>query len=1358
MDQGLSNNIVWSILQDSRGFMWFGTIDGLNRYDGYEAKVYRNDPDDPNSLSTNPLRVVHEDRAGNLWIGTSGGGLNRFDRETEQFTRYQHDPDDPNTLSGNDVRSIYEDQTGALWIGTTAGLNRLNLSEIEGSDPEMENGQAPRFTRFKHDPDDPQSLSHDFVQSVIQDRDGLLWIGSWGGGLDRLDPQTGQFNHYRHDPNNPTSLSNNFVWVVFKDEMGTLWVGTNAGLNKLDRESEAEGQVRFVRFQYDPNDPSSLSEDTIRSVYEDQAGNLWVGTFEGGLNWLDRAAGTFVRYQHNPTDPSSLSDNDVISIQEDQAGTLWIGTAGGGVNIVDANRKPFAHFHHNPGAPHSLSSNAVRAIHEDRSGVLWIGTEGGGLNQFDRDRGTFVHYRHDPDNPHSLSDNFVWSIAEDPGGVLWIGTEAGGLNRLDPKSASQLGAAQFDHYRHDPSDPSSLGGDSIRSILADQSGDVWLGTRGNGLDRFDPETETSTHYLHDPNDPDSLSNNAVRVLYQDSGGNLWIGTIGGGLDRFDRATQKFAHYQHDPSDPSSLSDNSVRAILEDRAGNLWVGTWGGGLNKLDRTHGTFTHYSEKDGLANNVIWGMLEDNVPPEEGGPSLWISTNQGLSRFDLEAETFRNYDAADGLQSNSFYSAQGTDSNGVLYFGGANGFNAFNPQELQDNPHPPPVVLVDFQLGNRPVPIEGNSVLQKSIVETDELVLSYKDRVATFKFAALNYSSSEKNRYRYTLEGFDDGWAEVGSDRRLATYTNLDPGEYMFRVIGSNNDGIWNEEGVAIRLTVTPPWWATWWFRGGMLLLVVAAAFAGYRWQIRSIEARSRELEGQVAVKTEILNDQVKELDCLYGISRLAGRQGISLEEVLQGAVELIPQTLKHPEIACARIVLAEQEYRTENFQETAWQQTTAIRAHDEQAGMIQICYLEESPGGDEGPFLKEEHALLDVIAERLGRIAERLHAEYELRRTRDELSTLLAVSQDVVSTLDLDLLLGLIMNQLKKVVDFDAVSIHLLVGNVLELRAFQFARVIGVAPPQRLLYDEMPVFREMIASLKGFVLVDLQREPGLMSAIIDNSDEGFTDIPPSVRSFMAAPLAVRSTGIGMLAVSSASQNVYDQESLNLLQAFANQAAVAVENAQLYAKAQETATLEERTRLARELHDSATQALYSAMLFSETARKLTTAGDLQSAQHYQDRVSQVVQQALKEMRLLVYELRPPELETEGLVSALQLRLDAVENRVGMEARLSAGELPALPPEVTESLYRIALEALNNALKHAQADAIAVNLHSEGKVVSLEVADNGQGFDPNTVQGGGGMGLIGIQERVDRMEGELIIDSAPDRGTSLRVSVEVPQ
>jgi signal transduction histidine kinase/ligand-binding sensor domain-containing protein len=1254
MEQGLSNNIVWSILQDSRGFMWFGTIDGLNRYDGYEAKVFRYDPEDPNSLSTNPLRVVYEDQAGNLWIGTSGGGLNRYDPETEQFTRYQHDPDHPHTLSGNDVRSIYEDQTGALWIGTTAGLNRLNLSEIERSDPEMENGQAPRFTRFKHDPDDPQSLSHDFVQSVIQDREGFLWIGTWGGGLDRLDLQTedgqaARFTHYRHAPDNPASLSNNFVWVVVEDEMGNLWVGTNAGLNKLDRESEAEGQARFVRFQHDPNDPSSLSDDTIRSVYEDQAGNLWVGTFEGGLNWLDRGAGTFVRYQHDPTDSHSLSDNDVISIQEDRAGTLWIGTAGGGVNVVDANRKPFAHFHHNLGAPHSLSSNAVRAIHEDRSGVLWIGTEGGGLNQFDRDRGTFVHYRHDPDNPRSLSDNFVWSIAEDPAGVLWIGTEAGGLNRLDPQSVSQPGAGHFDHYRHDPADPSSLGGDSVRSALVDQSGDVWLGTRGNGLDRFDPESETFTHYRHAPNDPGSLSNNAVRVLYQDSGGNLWIGTIGGGLDRFDRATQTFSHYQHDPSDSSSLSDNSVRAILEDRAGNLWVGTWGGGLNKLDRTHGTFTHYSEKNGLANNVIWGMLEDNVPPEDGGPSLWISTNQGLSRFDLEAETFRNYDAADGLQSNSFYSAQDKGSNGVLYFGGANGFNAFNPAELRDNPHPPSVVLVDFQLGNRPVPIGGDSVLQKSIVETDDLVLSHKDRIITFKFAALNYSSPEKNRFRYILEGFDDTWTEVGSERRLATYTNLDPGEYMFRVVGSNNDGVWNELGTALRITITPPWWGTTWFRALALLLVVGLVAGGYSWRVRNIRARSRELEKEVAAKTRDL------------------------------------------QVANTR--------------------------------------------------LSQE-------------IVEHEAAEDRLRRARDELGTLLAVSQDVVSTLDLDLLLELIMNQLIQVVDFDAVSIHLFEESVLASRAFRFNPLIGVSPPVHLVYNEIPVFKEMVGSLKGFVLADMQEEPALMSAIIGSSETAFNDIPASVHSFMAAPLAVRKSAIGMLAVSSASPDMYDQESLNLLQAFANQAAIAIENAQLYEKAQETAVLEERNRLARELHDSVTQTLYSTSLFADAARLALSAEDTHEAGEHLDAARDLIWEAMLEMRMLLFELRPPLLEEQGLAGALQTRLESVEERVELPIDFRVEGERQLPPNVEAELYYVALEALNNIAKHAGAKQATVHLKLEEERCLLTIQDDGIGFDPEAASQGGGQGLRSMQERIERIGGRLKLEIAPGSGTTIKVEV----
>jgi signal transduction histidine kinase len=636
---------------------------------------------------------------------------------------------------------------------------------------------------------------------------------------------------------------------------------------------------------------------------------------------------------------------------------------------------------------------------------------------------------------------------------------------------------------------------------------------------------------------------------------------------------------------------------------------------------------------------MLEDNVAPEEGGPNLWISTNQGLSRFSPETESFRNYDKADGLQSNAFYSAQEKGSNGMLYFGGANGFNAFNPAELQDNPHLPPVVLVGFQLASRPVPIGGDSALQKSIAETNELVLSYQDRVITFRFSALNYSAPVKNRYRYMLEGFDNEWTEVSSDQRIATYTNLDPGKYTFRVIGSNNDGAWNEEGAAVQLTITPPWWETTAFRGLLLLFLFGLVAGGYGWRVRAIQARTRQLESEVADKTRQLRDE----------------------------------------------------------------------------------------------------------------IAEHENTEKRLRRTRDELATLLAMSRDVVSTLDLDLLLQLIMEQLGKALEYDAVSIHLLDDNVFRLRAFQFAPGIGVSPPQRLFYDEIPGFKEMVVSGTAFVLPDLQKEPELMSAIITHSEKEFQHIPPSVHSFMSAPLASRQRTIGMLSVSSAETDLYGADALDLLQAFANQAAIAIENARLYGQARETAVAEERERLGSDLHDAVTQTLFSASVIAEaTPRIWDRYPDV--GRRNLEQLSRLLRGALAEMRTLLFELRPAALVEQPLDQLLANLTEAAQVRARAPVDLSVECEYPLPTEVRIALYRIAQEALNNVAKHAEASAVHVELSCDGEELTLRIRDDGRGFDPATMPPGQ-LGLGIMQERAAKIDFTVQFDSKLGKGTEVVVT-----
>jgi signal transduction histidine kinase/ligand-binding sensor domain-containing protein len=1331
-EDGLASNRVTSVIRDRKGFMWFGTFDGLNRYDGYEIEVYRHDPGDENSLSANFVVALHEDRDGFLWVGTNGGGLNRYDPRTEQFTHYRHEPANPHTLSNDSVMALYLDREGILWIGTDGGgLNRY--------DPSTES-----FTRYSQDPNDPFSLSHNVVWAILEDERGTLWVGTDGGGLNRFDRETERFSAYRHDPDKPDSLRDDSVLALAEGLDGSLWVGTRrSGLARFDLKTE-----RFIHYQHDPEDPFSLSHNNILDLHATQSGILWIGTGGGGLNRFDIQAERFSWYLSDPNNPYSLSHNQIKKVYTDSSGLLWLATVGGGVDLVDLERKPFTHYHSKPGDPNSVSSNDVTGLYEDRAGVLWLGTSSGGLNRLDRQTTQYTHYMHDPNDPQSLSDNTVRAIVEDGDGMLWLATR-GGLNRFDPKTE------QFTVYHASPDDPSSLLHDSVWNVDLDSQGMLWIGT-SLGLNKLDPRSgQFLVAYRYDPDDSHSLSGTTVTVIHEDQAGTLWFGTLGDGLNRFDRETEHFTQYKHDPADSQSLGDNTVWTIHEDSEGVLWIGT-SAGLDRFDPNEGQFVHYGEDDGLPRGGVMSILEaDASLSRQAGSNLWLGTSSGLYKLNPRTEALRRYDVGDGLQGNEFWWGSAVKStSGELFFGGGNGVTAFYPDQIQDNPHVPQVVLTDFRLANKPVEIAEDSALQQAIAETEHLTLTHEERVISFEFAALDYRSPGKNRYRYMLEGFDEDWTEVGSDRRFVTYTNLDPGEYTFRVLGSNSDGIWNEEGASLGLTITPPWWQTPWAMGILLVFVVAGMYGAYRWRVRNLEARSRELEIQVTQRTQQLHERVKELDCLYGISHLAGQQDITLEEILAGSVELIPSSWRYPEIAGACIALEDREYSTDNYAETAWRQVAPIQVRAEQAGSVEICYLEERPERDEGPFLKEERKLLNAVAERLGRIIERLQAEEALRSTRDELATLLALSRDVASTLDLEPLLSLILDQLKGVVDYEIATIRRLEKGSLELLAFRRYFPHEAEPSQRLVVANIPLLRDAVQTQKAALIGDLREDPDRLREL----EAGVLNRPGLIlqeaRTLMVVPLLFKSQVVGVLVLAHRQPDCFDRRTMALAQAFANQVATALVNADLYERAGEAATLEERTRLARELHDSATQSLYSATLFSEAGKELAAVGDLESTQHYLSRVSEVIHRALKDMRLLVFELRPPVLEKEGLVGALQRRLDAVEKRAGMEARLISDALPPLPDEVADGLYRIAQEALNNVLKHAEADAVTVTIRSGGDTVTLEVVDNGQGFDLDEARSSGGMGLVSMGERAAQLGSELTIDSPLNRGTSIKVAV----
>jgi len=831
LEQGLSQTTVLCIYQDSRGFLWLGTEDGLDRYDGYAFTVYKHDPADPNSLVDDFVWAITEDPSGDLWIGTDGGGIARWNQKTDRFVRYGSGADPSHRLASDYVRALHLDRQGQLWIGTRdAGLEQLDpLSGL--------------ITHYRHDPSRPSSLSDDHVYVVYADRLGKLWIGT-DGGLNQLDPASGALRRFIHDPNDPASLSDDRVRSIFEDRDGVLWIGTyDGGLNRLQ---PASG--RFVSFRHDFNDPASLSHDLVRTILEDQDDRLWVGT-SGGLNMFDRQRGRFARYLHDPASPKSLSDNDVMSLYQDRGGVLWVGTRSGGLDKWNPATWSFGHYTETPSdAAAGLNSKAVTGFSVDRSGKLWIGTYGGGLNVLDRASGEYRHYRYDPKASSSLSDDRVMALLHDHDGLLWIGTRDGGLNRFDPQTQT------FRVYRHDPARGGSLGSNGVMALLEDNRGALWVGTFGGGLDRFDRATESFTHYRFDPAAPNSLSGDRVTCLAQDPSGGLWIGTDGAGLNLLVRGSSGFRHFTHDPKDRSSLSADTIYSLLVDPAGTLWIGTRGGGLARLEGSTESgvvqFKSYSEMDGLANETVYGILQD------AAGFLWLSTNNGLSRFDPRSETFRNYDASHGLQANEFnFGSYYRSTSGELFFGGVNGFNAFLPDRLESNSHVPPVVLTALLKFNKPVAAGGPAG------QIRRIDLGFRDDVVTFEFAALDYAAPGQNRYAYKLDGFDSNWIELGNIHRV-TYTNLDPKSYVFRVKAANNDAVWNENGLAIDLTVEPPPWRTWWAYLLYTMLGAGAAI-GFVWiQQRKLawEAEySRRLEQQVRQRTADLAERNGQLEDL-------------------------------------------------------------------------------------------------------------------------------------------------------------------------------------------------------------------------------------------------------------------------------------------------------------------------------------------------------------------------------------------------------------------------------------------------------------------------------------------------------------------
>ncbi len=839
--EGFTQGVVTSIWQDSRGFMWFGTQGGLFRYNGYEFTEFSYNPKDTSSLSVNRVLVIYENRQDELWIGTDGGGLNRFNRKTENFTRYVYQNDlDPNPDPGvSSVKAILEDAHGILWVGTYGGLLRYER-------------EKNKWHRFSHRVDDPLSLSNNQVSTLCEDKQGQLWIGTRGGGVNVMEPGQETFLRYSSLPDSRGGLSNDNVNKIVADDAGQLWIGTESGLDRFDCVHR-----KFFNYQNQPAVLDSLSDNWVRTLYIDKEKVLWVAT-RNGLNRLKSLPqGTFIHYRNQFDKPTSLSQNDVFAIFEGNEGSIWIGTNGGGINRLDRQKQQSGHYLGNPNDGNSLSSNDISSFLQDWNGVLWVGTNDRGLHRYDARAGKFIHYNWRKTDPTSLSSDEVVAIHQDKQGDMWVGTWGGGVNRL------KQGSTKFERFIHKKNnsekDASGPGSNEIFCFAEDWDGNLWIGTWGGGLNRLDRVKKVFVTYKNNPTMPGSISSNSVTVICPDvkQKAVLWVGTYYTGLDRFERDTGIFEHYTHIADNTACLSHNSVRAIYSSpgQPEVLWIGTAGGGLNRFDHSMNNWRVYTKADGLSDNTILGILED------GKGWLWMSTNKGLTRFNPKNGQSILYDVNTGLQGNEFNQGafyKGRD--GRFYFGGLNGYNAFFPEKISRNPFLPPVVITSFKIFNSAAP------LSQSIVETKEIHLSYRDSVFSFEFAALNYIGTEKNKYAYKIKDGEDQWIQLNNKREI-TFSSLSPGTYNFQVKGSNNDGVWNDTGASIKLFIHPPFWQTWWFRFAVILGILAGIFVLYSWRVRKYKRLQNKLEMEVTRRTcqiveqsKIIEDKHKQLELAH------------------------------------------------------------------------------------------------------------------------------------------------------------------------------------------------------------------------------------------------------------------------------------------------------------------------------------------------------------------------------------------------------------------------------------------------------------------------------------------------------------------
>ncbi|MFZ6653760.1 two-component regulator propeller domain-containing protein [Undibacterium sp. TJN19] len=856
IDQGLPTQSVQTIAQDRQGNMWFGGQAGLIRFDGYRFTTYKNDPDDPRSLNSDWVREIYVDSRDRLWVATASSGLHLYDRRKNNFQRFLVTDQVPQVADKRNIYALVEDGKNGLWIATENGLKHIDASD-------------GKIQVWHHEKNRPASLAHDRVNTLARDAQGNLWVGT-EEGLDYLAQGEKEFIHFKIDSDPKADKKNNAVNDIFIDKQQNLWIGMRKGLLFWDHRKPWAQYERFAL-------PEKLQEQSVKKILQDSGGSLWIAVNNSGVLRFDGNTRQVQHFKREDGDRNSLADDQVETLFQDRSGSLWIGYWTSGTSHVDLLGSAFKRYLQVPSEADSLSMSKVTGIVEAGNGKLLLGTFGGGLNLLDPVTGEASNVSAN----YGVSGKNVLGMFQARDRKLWIGTETA-LGYIDPVRNKFIARKP---------NPDEVATHQINGIFQDRAGILWAGNT-RGLLRLDPASNELHNFRHSDQDDTSIAHDTVMAAEEDNQGRLWLATLGG-IDLLDRQRMAFRHFQRSASDPASLLSDFVTTIFQDSKRVIWLGS-SAGLSRMQETNDAQLKF--KNYVTNAAVDCILEG------AGGKLWLSTDAGIARFDPANGQMKYYTGKDGLVDGGYYTGSCLrDSKGQLYFGGLSGLSAFDPLDIHDNPVPPQVLITELQIFNQVVQA-GKSVagftLQEQIQDARAITLSYAHSVFSLEFAAPHFADTERNQFAYQLQGFDKDWVYTDAKRRFATYTNLDPGEYVFRVKAANKDGVWNEEGSSLTITITPPYWKTWWFRIAGLLLIMLVFWGIYRYRLRQLIRQKLRLEQQVMRRTSeiamhksLVEQKTAELEQAVGVLAQANRQQLEHQSELTRFLAVASHDLRQP-----------------------------------------------------------------------------------------------------------------------------------------------------------------------------------------------------------------------------------------------------------------------------------------------------------------------------------------------------------------------------------------------------------------------------------------------------------------------------------